>query len=165
MEKFQEAREQARRNLKVADHMAFITYPLVKDNKLLLAIMENIFLALTNSLSSLLYYERLFKNIPPFHDNFDSKLHMFRERCLDRHKLSKEYVELMLEIKNIIMEHKRSPVEFSRNQGFVICTEGYQIRKISIGQIRSHIEKTKKFLGEVEEIVKKDEDIFSRRAQ
>ncbi len=162
MERFQEAREQARRNLKVADHMAFITYPLVKDNKLLLAILENVFLAQTNALGSLLYYERLFKRIPPFHDNFESKINMFRERCIERYKLSKEYVLMMTEIKNIILEHKRSPVEFSRSEGFVICAENYRFKKISIEQIRSYIEKTKEFLGKVEEITKKDEGIFSR---
>ena len=165
MEKFQEAREQARRNFKVADHMASVTYPLVKDNKLLLAILENIFLALTNALGSLLYYERLFKRMPPFHDTFDSKLNVFSERCAGRYRLSMEYAQMMAEIKDIILEHKRSPVEFSRSEGFVICTEGYQVKKVSIGQIKAYIEKTKKFLGEVEEIVKKDESIFSRRAQ
>lgn len=162
MERFQEAREQARRNLKVADHMAFITYPLVKDNKLLIAILENIFLALTNALGSLLYYERLFKRIPPFHDNFDSKINMFKERCAERYRLSREYAAMMLEIKNLILEHKRSPVEFSRSEGFVICTENYRFKKISIEQIRSYIEKTKTFLGEVEAITRKDEGIFSR---
>ncbi|MCP3682530.1 MAG: hypothetical protein GY861_07545, partial [bacterium] len=47
MEKFQEAREKARKNINVADHMFCMTYPLVKDNRLLLAILENIFLGFT----------------------------------------------------------------------------------------------------------------------
>ena len=77
MEQFQEAIEKANQKLKIADHMIFMTYPLVRDNRLLLSIIQNIFLALTNSMSSILYYERLFKKIPSFNDNFDSKFTIF----------------------------------------------------------------------------------------
>jgi len=74
MEQFQEAIQKANQKLKIADHMIFMTYPLVKDSKLLLSIIQNIFLALTNAMSSILYYERLFKKIPSFNDNFDSSV-------------------------------------------------------------------------------------------
>ena len=42
MEKFQEAREKALRNLQIADHMVSTTYPLLKDNRLLLTATENL---------------------------------------------------------------------------------------------------------------------------
>jgi len=70
MEKFQELRELSKKRIRVADHMLTMTYPLVQDSKLLLAVVENIFLALTYIMGSVLHYERTFKRIPLFQDDF-----------------------------------------------------------------------------------------------
>lgn len=163
MEKFQEARERASKKLKVADHMITMTYPLVKDTRLLVSVMENLFLALTSSMASVLYYERLFKKIPPFHNNFDSKFNMFRAKIVPRYNINKEYVDMINEIKDIIVQHKKSPVEFSRKDKFVIASDTYNLKTISVDQIKKYIVQSKQFLIEMEEIVKKDEQIFNKR--
>ena len=57
MEKYEELRDMARKKIQIADHMLTMTYPMIKDPKLLLAVMENIFLALTNSIAASLLNE------------------------------------------------------------------------------------------------------------
>lgn len=161
MEKFQELREVAKKKVHIADHMLTQTYPLIKDPKLLLAIIENVFLALTNAIGSVLYYERLFKRIPPFQDNFSSKFNMFRARCVEKYKINKDYVGMIRDVKDIILQHKKSPVEFSRKDSFVICSEDYKMKVISIEQIKSYLDKTKLFIQEASYIVSKNENIFS----
>ena len=66
MEQFQIERELAKQKIKVADHIISVTYPLVKDPKLLLGVLENIHSALMHCISAILEYDRLFKRIPPF---------------------------------------------------------------------------------------------------
>ena len=160
MEQFQETIEKANQKLKIADHMIFMTYPLVRDNRLLLSIIQNIFLALTNAMSSILYYERLFKRIPAFNDNFDSKFTIFRTKCVDRLNIDKKYIKLISEIKEIIVEHKKSPVEFERNNKFVICSSTYRMRTISIEEIKKYITETRMFIQEANNIVSRNEGIF-----
>lgn len=161
MEIFQEYRQKAREKLKIADHMLTMTYPLVKDSKILLTVVENLFMALTNSMSSVLYYERAFKRIPPFQNTFDSKFNSFRARVVPRYKIDKQYVTLINEIKDIIVMHKKSPVEFTRKDVFVIASDSYNLKKISEANIKEYIASAKKFIAEMEEIVKKDEQIFN----
>lgn len=161
MEKFQELRETAKKKIQLADHILTQTYPLVKDTKLLLVVMENIFLALTNSIGSLLYYERLFKRIPPFQDNFSSKFNMFRAKCIDRYKIDKEHVIFIQDIKDIIVEHKKSPVEFVRKDRFVICSDNYSMKTISVEQIKEHLAKAKLFTNQMGNITTKEEAIFN----
>ena len=103
MEKFQENREKAKKNLKIADHMLGVTFPLVKDTKLLLAVIENIFLSYTNAIAAILYFERAFKRIPPFQETFESKLNMFRERCVEKYKIDKSYLTEVQDIRDIII--------------------------------------------------------------
>ena len=160
MEKFQECRDKAKKNIKIADHMLSVTFPLIKDTKLLLAIIENIFLSYTNSIAAILYYERLFKRIPPFHDTFESKLNVFRERCVIRHNIDKSYVMEVQDIRDIIVEHRKSPVEFKRGDKFVICSDNYRIKSISVREIRKYIDKAKVFIEVMDNIVSKDEGLF-----
>ena len=162
MEKFQECRAKAMRNIQIADHMLTQTYPLIQDPKLLLAVMENVFLALTNSMASVLYYERTFKRIPPFLDNFESKFNMFKMKSAIRYNVDKSYLALMQDVKDIILEHKRSPVEFSRKDRFIICSDTYNMKTITISQIKDYIAKTKLFITEADKILSQGEHIFTR---
>ncbi len=160
MEKFQELRQKAEKRLKTADHMLTMTYPFVQDPKLLMAVVENLFLALANAMGSVLYYERLFKRIPPFQDTFISKFNMFKEKCSPKYKIDAQYLQLIMEIRDIIVEHKKSPVEFSKKDRFIICSDDYKMKSVTVSQLKDYIKKTKLFITEVHNICSKDESIF-----
>jgi len=160
MEEFQSASKKAHEKLILADHMLTQTYPLVKDPKLLVAVMENIFLSLTSAMASVLYYERTFKNIPPFVDNFENKFRLFKEKCVPKHSLDKAYVETITEVKEAVIAHRKSPIEFARKENFVICSDNYKLKTITIEQIKKYIDLTKTFLKETSVIISKNERIF-----
>ena len=145
MERYNEEREGALKKIRVADHMLTMTYPIVQDPKILMAVLENIFQSMESSISSILYYERKYKRIPPFQDTFESKFNMFRMRCVERYSIPKEYLTLISEIKEIILKHKESPIEFRRKDKFVICSENYDIKTISIKDIKDFLIKSKLF--------------------
>ena len=160
MEKFQELRDSAGKKLQIVDYMLTMTYPLVRDPKLLLSVAENLFLAYSYSISSLLHYERLFKRIPPFQEDFSSKLDMFADRCLKKYSIDSENISIIRDLKEIIVAHRKSPVEFSRKDSFVICDGDYRLRTISPGIIKGYVEKAKLFIKKASSIVGKDESIF-----
>jgi len=160
MELFQEAMDKAKKNIQIADHMLSVTYPLVKDTKLLLAIIENIFLAYTNAMSAVLYQDRALKLIPLFKNNFESKFNIFRQRCVDRHKIDRTYIVEMQDLKELIVEHKKSPVEFVRRDRFVICSDTYKLKTINLETIKSYLNKAKLFIEEVTNVLSKNEGLF-----
>ncbi|MEA3430031.1 MAG: hypothetical protein U9R08_02045 [Nanoarchaeota archaeon] len=160
MEKYQEAREAAKKYIKTADHMISVTYLLVKDPKLLVAVMDNVFLALTNSVGAILLHDRLFKKIPPFHNTFESKYRMFREKSAEIHNIDKTYLTFILDIKDTILQHKKSPIEFSRKDSFVICSKDYKLKTLTVPDIKGYIVKTKTFVDRMVKIVSKYDGIF-----
>lgn len=162
MEKFQELREIAKKKLKLADHILTMTYPVVKDSKLLLGVLENLFLSLTNAMGSVLHYERTFKRIPEFKDNYVSKYNLFREYARENN-IDNDYLKFIQEVKNLVVQHKKSPVEFSRKDQFVMCNEDYNMKTISVEQLKAYVEKAKSFLTSTQQIISKDEELFQRR--
>lgn len=160
MERFEEERNKALQNLRIADHMLHVTYPLLHDPKLLLGVMDNIFLALTHTMGAILHYDRFFKRIPPFHDNFESKFNMFKLKCMPSYKIDRKVAETILGIKEIILLHRKSRVEFRKNDQYVICNPDYSITTISISQIKEHIQQTKEFASLMDVVVSHHERLL-----
>jgi hypothetical protein len=160
LEQFQELRDKAKKNIQIADHMLGVTYPLVKDTKLLLAIMENVFLTYTNAMSAILYHQRLFTKIPPFQDTFESKFHMFKSKIVLKYNIDKGHIIDIQDIKEVIEEHKKSPVEFVRKDRFIICSDSYRMKSIGLNEIQNYINKAKLFIELMDKITKENEGIF-----
>ncbi len=160
MEKFQELRDISNKKIMLADHILTQTYPLLKDPKLLLSIVDNIFLSYSKSIGSLLHYERLFKRIPNFQDNFDNKLVMLRNECAEKYNIKQEDINRIKEIKEIIVQHRKSPVEFVREDRFVICSDDYSMKIIDLIELKNMLANAKEFIDKVNNITKKNEIIF-----
>ena len=160
MEQFQEARDKALKNLKIADHMVTVTYPLLKDNRLLLAATENLFLSVSNAMNAILYYDRLFKRVPPFADTFEVKFNLFKRKSSQRYHLKPTHAQLIKEVRDILVHHRKSPVEFSRKDAFVICSSDYRIRTISQKDLKEYLGKAKVFIQLMLKIVQENEELF-----
>ena len=160
MEKFQELREISKKKIFLADHILTQTYPLLKDPKLLLATTENIFLAYANSIGALLHYDLLFKRIPNFQDNFENKFRIFREKYAGKQGIKQEDIESIRDIKEIIVQHKKSPIEFSRDDQFVICSKSYDMKIIKVSDLKNMMINAKEFVDKIVKITTKNEEIF-----
>ncbi|MBN1275117.1 hypothetical protein JXA12_02395 [Candidatus Woesearchaeota archaeon] len=163
MEKFMEYRDRSRQNIRVADHMLTMTYPLVKDPKLLLAVLENLFMAITNSMAAVLYYERIFKRVPPFHDTFESKFNLFKTKIVPRHKIDLKWVRFIAEVKEYVQEHKESTTEFPRKDKFIMADHNYRMKALDERLLKQHLSKTKELVHLLLQLVSKNDAMFGRR--
>lgn len=163
MEKFAEYKQRAVQNVKVADHMLTMTYPLVKDPKLLLAVLENQFMATTNAMASILYYERLFKRVPPFHDTFESKYNLFKQKIVPAYQVDLKWVRFIAELKELVQDHKESTTEFPRKGKFILADNDYRIRTLGEEDLKYYLQLTKDFVNYVLQLVSKNDAKFGRR--
>lgn len=151
-------RDKAIKHLRIADHMLSVTYALVKDTKLLLIVVENIFLAYANAISALLYFDSKHQDdFPRFQDDFDNKFHIFMCHSLPKHALDKSSINNIKDVKSIMLEHKKSPIEFARNEKYVICSDSYKLRTLTINELKEKISKAKVFIQEINNIIDKNE--------
>ncbi len=146
--------KEAVRTIRRADHLTYMTLPLIKDNRLVLSIIENIHIAMVHGMNSALEYERYYKRVGPLPENFNSRFDIFRVKLINKYNISNEEAELIRMLKENIEAHKNSPVEFSRPDKFVICNENYRMKTISVPEIKQYIVTAKGFLRKIETIVK-----------
>jgi hypothetical protein len=146
MEKMIKVRERALKNLKIADHMLTQTYPVINDAKLLLAVLENLFLATTNALTAILYYEQQYHDLGQFKDLFETKFNVFKLEVAPKYHISSEVILFIQSLKNKVIAHKKSPMEFARKDKFVICSKDYKTEIVSLPQLKKDLEKAKLFV-------------------
>jgi hypothetical protein len=150
-------KEKALKYINTADHILTQTYPMVNEPKILLSVINNLKKAVECTVEYILSHERIHKRIPPYHNNYDSKMNAFKHRITDRYHINIKYITLIEELRDITEKHKKSPVEFSRKEEFVICSEGYKLRKISVAEMKNYIRDAKIFLKEMDNIVRKND--------
>lgn len=165
MEQHKDARDKALKKIQIADHMLTQTYPLVNDPKLLLSVLENVFLSLTNGMAALLYYDHKYGDLPDFQDTFESKYNLFKLRLVDKYNLDRSYVTFIGSIKDIIVNHKKSPVEFARKGAFIICGDNYSTKTISTGDMRKYISTTKIFVEEINTIIESSRPASTKKQE
>ncbi len=146
--------DNAKKHLKLADHMLTMTYPVVNDPKLLLSVIENLNLTFSSAISAVLMYERDLRQIPPYHDTIDGRLDFFKNKSAEKFNISPNYIKMIEEIKDLVQEHKESPIEFSKKNEYVICSDEFKrLKTINIKEMKEYIAKAKLFIAEISNII------------
>ncbi len=147
MEKFLESLEEAEKTIKTLDHMVYVTFPLIKDKRLLLKVIQEIKKSVADCITSILQYEYIFKRVSLSRDPKEN-FRTFTEKCAARYGIGKDEISLVLELFDFVEKHKSSPFEFIKGEEVVILSE-------SMNHITLSIEKTKQFLNLAKEMLKK----------
>ena len=155
MEEFRNLVLEANRKLRLADHMAYITYPMLKETKLLLTVLDNLDKSLKAALNAYLYYERLYKRISPYPEDLKTKLDIFERSAAKRYNLQ-NYSKLIIEIHNILKKHKESPVAFVKKDKLVICNRDYRMKVLEISDVKNYLSKAKPFILRLSNIQKEN---------
>ena len=147
MEKFLENLQEAQKTIQIMDHMIYVTFPLIKDKKILTKILTETKKAVTNCINSILQYEYLYKRITLYKDA-KTNFRIFIKKCCPYYKITQEEVDLIIELFELVEKHEQSTVEFLKNEKVVILSENLKTETITI-------EKVKKFFNLSKEIMRK----------
>lgn len=153
LEKFEELIENARRHIKTADHIAYITYPLIKEKRLLLKVLDDTYIVMVSIINAILQYEYVYKRISLYKNPLEN-FRTFRQRCAKRFGITDDEINSIIEVFKISNQHKNSPFEFMRKDKIVIMADNLHTETISIDKIKQHLAYTKSMLSKAEFTIK-----------
>ncbi len=156
--------EQSVKHLRTADHLLTTTIKFVGDYKLLILVVQNLFLSLTKAINALLVYHYSKQNNKDKSDynkiyyditrmKFDEKKKLFIP-LISKYHFDPEILSMVLELKNIIIKHEESPVVFTRNKRLIICDDHYNNTIVDQEFLERVINKTKIFIQGVITLVR-----------
>ena len=93
--------------------------------------------------------------ISDYGTSFEEKFEIFRRKLAPKHDISKELLGFITELKNTLEEHKKSSLEFAKKEKFVISDNDYNLRTLSVDEVKKKLVQTKKYVDELFALVKK----------
>ena len=154
MEKFFENLEKSEKTIQTADHLLYVTYPLVKDKRLLLKILTEIKNGIASCVNAILQYEYLYGRIR-LSSNPKLNFKTFLEKSCPRYNISETDVKKIIKLFDILEKHKSSPFEFVKEDKIVILSDNMNSETITL-------EKVKEFLNSSKIILQKAKGIILR---
>ena len=145
--------QRAVQRYEMAFHMLKVSYPMLKDHKILMGILLNLLESTEYAVDAILEYERKLKLIPAYPENFNGKLNFFQLKSVKRNNLSPQIINTMLKMKELVELQKESPIEFSRGNRYVLSKKDYQLHSISIPELEDFANQTKQLLSNMQEII------------
>lgn len=138
---------EAERLLKTSDHLIYVSYTLLKDQKLLVKILPEIKIAISKTLNAILQNEYLYKRIK-LYKNPKENFETFKKKCAPRYNITSSEISKIEELFKIVEHHEKSPMEFIRGENVVILSD-------TNSHLVVNFEKTKEFLQLGKKILEK----------
>jgi hypothetical protein len=157
MEEIFQLIDKSNKYFKTADHLTYVTYPLIKDVKLLINIIENLYQAMVYGMNAILEYDKLFKRISQFPEDFETKIDIFKTSCAKRYNINREYIVMIEDLKSILDHRNKSPVEFIRRDKFVICNGSFKMKTLNYNKVKDFVNNVKPFIIKINKILRKDD--------
>ncbi|MCX8194236.1 MAG: hypothetical protein N3G19_02640 [Candidatus Pacearchaeota archaeon] len=157
MENFIESLNSAEQKIKTADHIIYITYPLIKEKRLLKKTIEELHESASSIIRTLLSYEAFYKRIGPN----ETSLTTFKEKCASRFNISPQELETILELFSLVEKYKDSAMEFVRKDGLVIMNDNLKTESISIDSLKKYLSAIKILLQKTK--AKMEQEFFGLR--
>jgi len=153
MENYTELMREANSDLKTADHMVYITYPLVNDPKMVMSILERLYNSLIKTIDAILDYDYLYKRISHVPSDIKEKLDLFKDFTIRRYNIDREILILINDLKDFLEFKKKSKVQFVRRENYVVCSSGYSTKTINISKMKSYVNQTKEFVLKIDKLL------------
>lgn len=141
MDKKQEHLDTSLKHLQIADHIAYVTFPLVNEKKLLLKIFEEIHKSLINLITAILIFEHK-KNTIKLYKNNEENIKNFI-KVSKNYNINQDEINKIIEILEINEKHKTSAIEFARKDKVVIMLDNLKTHTLDIEKIKEYLSLTK----------------------
>ena len=140
------AQQRAEQQYNAAFHLLKVTMPVVNDPKLLIGVVYSLFQSMEAAMDAILAYDRQLQLVPAYSSTFASKFGLFRARSARRHQVPQEMVQAIETLQKVLELHKNSPMEFPRGSKMVLANSDYQLKVLSLQEIKQYLTLAKDFL-------------------
>lgn len=154
MEQFNQLVEEANKAFETADHLAYVTFPVVNDMKLLLGVAEQLHKAAKRAMEALLCYDAEYKRIPVMPLGFQQQYDIFKRVTARRYQIPRECMLLLEELQDILANRQSARLEFVKRDKFIFASESFKVRTLSLQKIKEYIQITKVFIEKLNGVKK-----------
>lgn len=138
--------QKAVHNIRIADHMLYVTYPVIKDKRLLLKTLDEVYDSVILTINSVLQFDSLNNRItlsPIPHENFDT----FVTKCVNRYNITQEELGDIKELLYLTESHRKSSVEFMRKEKVIVMSDTLKTTILDTERLKKYLNLAKSLVN------------------
>ena len=135
-ERWKDCLNKAKQEFKIADHMAYVSLSILKENRMLIKIISKLAEAARELIKAFLQYEYSYKRVKLYKDP-QMNLNTFIQKIALRY-ISKEELTSLIRVIKIDKQHQQAPVEFVKKDTFVILL-GEKYETLTVESVREFL--------------------------
>ena len=137
MEQFQKYLKEALQNIKIADHLLYVTFPLINERRLLLKVFEEVYKAVVHAMYAIISYESLLGRVN-MHEQLSENMKNFFK--LARHyDIAHEQLTKIKEICDVHEQRRLSMMEFVKQEKIVIMSKSLKTNVLDSIKIKEYL--------------------------
>jgi len=143
---WQDLLKDARQEISLADHISFMTLPMVKDKNVFLNLLKHIDKSILTAIRAYLakLNETKELRIVPHSDELTRRL--FFESYTDRLMMSVDEIKTLKEIEKLVNAHNRSQMDLKRGEEYVMILDNFKTVTVNENRIKNYLNMAKNFI-------------------
>ena len=143
----------ANTSYQTADHLTFVTYPMVQDMKLMKSVLKHLDDTINYTIDAFLEYEYYYKNISTIPTKIEDKLMIIFNSGTKRHNFDRQKLLLIRDIKDFLKYEQKSKTEFIKKNQLVFADSEFQIKTLNYDRIKMYVQEVKSFLDLISKVI------------
>jgi hypothetical protein len=140
----------AKRELSMADHIANITLPLIRDKNVFLGVLQHTNSSVNNAIRAYLLTQKEKKTIRVVPMSEELVRELFFETFMEDLDISVRDKMALDELNEVVIAHSKSQAELSRGEEYVIVLRNFNTVTVNPGQIKRYLSLTRDFISRLE---------------
>ena len=138
--------------LRLADHMIYITFPLLEDKQIFLNAVTHLGNAIREVVHSFMKNEFDYKRIR-FMPPSDLLINEFTSKYSARLGLT-PYIKMVKDVTTFNNVRSRSTIKLKRNDKFIVISPEYSMVALSLSEIKDYLGRAKEFVNKMQGLIK-----------
>lgn len=152
MQKFIKNFTEAESLLHGVDHLIYVSFPMIKDKRILLTSLEKLRNCAVKCINSLLQYEYLHRRVKLYKDPH-LNMKTFESKCARRYGFSETDLNSIKELFKFYNFHKKSSMEFMKNGDIFMLVNGPTPIRVNLEKIKILLNATKNLFNKIRHII------------
>jgi hypothetical protein len=141
---------EAKKEMAMADHIATVTLPLIRDKKVFLSVLQHANSSVNGAIRSYLLLQKDKRRLRMVPSSEEIVRQLFFETFMEDLDVTiREKMELD-EINDVVAAHNKSQAELKRGEEYVIVLPNFNTVTVNQNQIKRYLSSTKNFISKVE---------------
>ncbi len=141
----------SQRELGIADHMAYVTMPLLTDKNLFISMVDHLYKSVLYSIMGFLKNEMDYKRLFAIPKEQRDIVDFFLRKYSHQIGIGSETLDMVRRMVNIGITANKSFTQFNRSDKLVVLSQNYNVLEVDKEAVKKYLSLQKKFILKVRE--------------